>query len=104
MAFTTDKGHYQPDVEDGVPEFTELGFGKMTPQVLTRGNAHEACRHGSSAERDNLLDCLIRGHRGSSASFAGSGDFGVKQVLCEVPDVLPDRCEGKIPVSEVANS
>ena len=41
---------------------------------------------------------------GSGASFARSGDLGVKQVLGEIPDVLPGRGEAKILAREVAKT
>jgi hypothetical protein len=39
-----------------------------------------------------------------SLSFAGSGDFGVKQVLRKVPHVLPGRCEAEVLAREVADT
>ena len=41
---------------------------------------------------------------GASAGFPGSGEFGVKQVLREAPDILPGRCEAEIPAREVADT
>ena len=41
---------------------------------------------------------------GSRASFPGSSEFGVKQVLRQVPDVLPGGREAKIPAREVAKA
>ena len=41
---------------------------------------------------------------GSGARFAGSGEFGVKQVLREVTDILPGRCEAKVLARELADT
>src|ERR1039458_7155597 len=40
----------------------------------------------------------------SGSGFEPSGEFGVKQVLREVPDILPGRFEGKIPAREVSDT
>jgi len=55
-------------------------------------------------QRDSLLGCLFGWCLGSGPSFAGSGEFGVEQVLREAPDVLPGRCEAEITAREVANT
>jgi len=41
---------------------------------------------------------------GNGTSFAGSSEFGVKQVRCKVSDVLSGGCEAKVTPREVADA
>ncbi len=56
----------------------------------------------------NVLGNGLRSLLGSGlmncASFLGSGDLGVKQGLCEIPDIIPGGCEAKVAVREVASA